>query len=152
MSDLMDYKGYFTKIEYSKKDNVLFGCIQGIEDKILFEGKSIEEFEQAFHESVDDYLELCAEYGKEPEKIYKGSFNVRITPELHRDIAKKAYIRDMSLNEAIEKAIKFYVEYDLDDILCQYQNSYENEITFVDKIFEQKTEFVLKFPELQIAS
>ena len=147
MSDLMEYKGYFTKIEYSKKDNILFGSIQGIEDKILFEGESLNDFEIAFHESVDDYLELCAEVGKEPERSYKGSFNVRITPELHKKIAKKALKNEMSLNEAVEKAICFYVEYDLEKIVCQYQHDYEEDV-LSDKVFAQVNEYV--FPKLKM--
>lgn len=152
MSDLMEYKGYFTKIEYSKKDNVLFGSIQGIDDRVLFEGESLRQFEQAFHEAVDDYLELCAEVGKEPEKMYKGSFNVRIDPELHKKVAQKAYKCDMSLNEAIEQAVRFYIEYDSSRQRCQYQQNYSYEEHFDYEVFEQiSDEFDIKVPRLQIA-
>ena len=42
-----------------------------------------------FGKAVEDYLELCNLNGKEPEKVYKGSFNVRISPELHKQAAQR---------------------------------------------------------------
>jgi len=80
----MEYKDYYAKIEYSSDDDLFFGSIIGINDSITFEGKSIEELRIAFQEAVDDYLDMCRKIGKEPQKVYKGSFNVRISPEVHR--------------------------------------------------------------------
>ena len=55
-----------------------------------------------------DYLELCNLNGKEPEKMYKGSFNIRINPELHKQAAQKALIEGKSLNQYVEEAIEQY--------------------------------------------
>ena len=101
----MEYKGYYAKIEYSSEDNIFFGSIIGIDDSITFEGKSVTELETAFQEAVDDYLEMCHKIGKEPQKFYKGSFNVRIDPELHRKASLLAKSNKMSLNKFVEKAI-----------------------------------------------
>jgi predicted HicB family RNase H-like nuclease len=101
----MEYKGYYAKIEYSSEDNTFFGSIIGIDDSITFEGKSVTELKNAFHEAVNDYLVMCQRIGKEPQKLYKGSFNVRIDPEIHRQAILLAKSKKMSLNKFVEKAI-----------------------------------------------
>ena len=105
MKDLMKYKDYFAKIEYSSDDDLFFGSILGINDSITFEGKSIGELRIAFQEAVDDYLEMCRKIRKEPQKFYKGSFNVRISPEIHRKAVLLARSSKISLNKFVEKAI-----------------------------------------------
>ena len=87
MSDLLSYKNYNGTVEFSKEDNCLFGKVIGIKSLISYEGASVKELEQDFHNAVDEYLEDCKERNIEPEQPYKGTFNVRISPELHRTIA-----------------------------------------------------------------
>lgn len=111
MSSIMKYRGYYTKVQYSDEDRVLFGVIEGIDDSISFEGESVQELENAFHEAVEDYLDICKRMGKEPQKAYKGSFNVRITSQLHRQAAEKAAEQNTTLNDFVEKAIEHYIEY-----------------------------------------
>jgi predicted HicB family RNase H-like nuclease len=106
MSDVMNYKGYFGTVRYSEEDEVFYGKIAGINDLIMFEGASVKELKNAFHEAVDDYLETCKEIGKEPQKPFKGSFNVRIPSELHRKAAKTAAIMGISLNQLVQKALE----------------------------------------------
>ena len=108
-SNVMEYKGYLGTVEYSSEDNVLFGKVIGINGLISYEGQSVSELKADFEEAVDDYLEMCAEKGIEPQKNYKGSFNVRISPELHRTIAVYASAHNMTLNSAVEEAIEHYV-------------------------------------------
>ena len=103
-----EYKGYHAKIEYSHDDDVFFGTIQGIMDLVTFEGQSVQELHTAFEEAIDDYLALCEEIGKTPETEYKGSFNVRISPDLHRKIAVQAAKKGVSLNQFVESAIQSY--------------------------------------------
>lgn len=59
---------------------------------------------------MDDYLDFCREVGKKPEKEYKGTFNVRINPELHKKLTIAAMINGDTLNTSVEKAIRQYVE------------------------------------------
>ena len=66
---------------------------------------SVDEVENEFHASVDDYLEWCKEYGVEPEKPYSGKFNVRISTLLHGKIAIAAKKIKMSLNSFVEKSL-----------------------------------------------
>lgn len=61
--------------------------------------------EAAFHEAVDDYLVTCAELGREPEKPFKGSFNVRIAPELHERVMIAATQQGMTLNRFVAETL-----------------------------------------------
>ena len=110
MKNILEYKGYYAKVEYSSEDKVLFGKIEGINDLVNFESDSTEGIEKEFREAVDDYLEFCKEVGKEPDKVYKGTFNVRITPELHKKAALIALKNGDSLNRTIEKALEEYTK------------------------------------------
>lgn len=67
MKNAMEYKGYFGTVEYSETDNILFGKVIGIESLISYEGRSVDEMRRDFEAAVDDYLELCAEKGIEPD-------------------------------------------------------------------------------------
>lgn len=105
MKNLMEYKGYYAKVNYSGEDEVFYGTIQGINDSISFEGESVEELQMALNEAVDDYLEMCTRLNKEPEKNYKGSFNVRISPEAHKKAVIIATSKGISLNQFVEDSI-----------------------------------------------
>lgn len=106
MSDVMTYKGYIGTVRYSAEDEVFHGKIEAINDLIAYEGTSVKELKKAFHEAVDDYLETCREMGREPQKAFKGSFNVRIPSDLHRKAAKKATMMGISLNQFVQKALE----------------------------------------------
>ena len=111
MKNMMEYKGYYAHIEYSDEDNCFFGTIAGIADVVSFEGNSTSELKEAFIEAVEDYLDLCKRQGKETQKAYKGSFNVRINPELHKRAMLTAMSDNMSLNQLVERAVANYVDY-----------------------------------------
>ena len=101
MSNVLAYKGYFAPVEFDAEQHVLTGMVAGIRDAIVFEGSTVEEVEQCF----DDYLEFCAEKGKEPERAFKGSFNVRTGSELHKQAALAAAKKGESLNKFVAEAI-----------------------------------------------
>ena len=107
---MMEYKGYFAKVEFDDEANIFHGEVINLRDVITFEGETVEELKHAFHDSVDDYLEFCAERREDPEKPYSGKFVVRVEPELHKSIAIEARKRGKSLNawvsDALIKAIK----------------------------------------------
>lgn len=107
MNDILQYKDYVASIHFSSTDEVFYGKILGIDDLISFEGASVKELKKSFQEAVEDYLETCKGLGKEPNKTYKGTFNVRIGTELHRDAAVYAAIQNMSLNDFVKTAIDF---------------------------------------------
>lgn len=101
----MKYKGYVAEVEFDEKAEIFHGEVVNLRDVITFEGKTVDELRQAFQDSVDDYLEFCAERGEEPEKPYSGRFVVRIEPELHRRIAVEARRRGMSINALVGEVL-----------------------------------------------
>ena len=106
MNNTMEYKGYVGSVEFSEEDALFYGKVLGIRALISYEGTNAAELVADFHGAVDDYLELCAQSGTEPEKAYKGSFNVRISPELHKQAVAAAMSRNMSLNSFVETSIQ----------------------------------------------
>ena len=106
MSNTMEYKNYVGSVEFSESDGVFFGKVMGIRAMISYEGTTAKELVEDFHGAVDDYLELCEKEGKEPERAYKGSFNVRVSPELHKQAVIYASSRQMSLNSLVESALR----------------------------------------------
>jgi predicted HicB family RNase H-like nuclease len=107
MNDILEYKGYYANLHFSSEDEVFYGKLLGIDDLVNFEGASVKELKKAFHEAVEDYLETCKELGKEPNKTYKGTFNVRITTDLHKEAANFAAIHNISLNDFVKTAISY---------------------------------------------
>lgn len=105
MSEFLEYKKYYGSVQFSAEDEVFYGKIADINDLVTFEGTTVKQLKNAFHEAVDDYLETCKEIGKEPEKPYKGSFNIRISPDLHRQAAQQAMLNGVSLNDFVKSAI-----------------------------------------------
>ena len=84
MNNTMEYKGYVGSVEFSEEDGLFYGKVMGIRALISYEGATAAELVSDFHGAVEDFLTLCAETHQEPERAYKGSFNVRISPELHK--------------------------------------------------------------------
>ena len=103
--NMLKYRDFYGSVEYSATDECFFGKIIGTADLVTFEGESVDKLKKAFSEAVEDYLALCKEAGKEPQKTYKGSFNVRLSPDLHRQTAVLARKMNLSLNGFVEKAI-----------------------------------------------
>ncbi len=106
MSNTMEYKGYLGSVEFSEEDTLFFGKVLGVRALISYEGENAQELVEDFHNAVDDYLKLCEEEGIAPEKAYKGSFNVRISPELHKRAVIAATAKQMSLNSFVESSIE----------------------------------------------
>jgi len=108
MSKTMTYKGYAALIEYDDEDAVFTGRIAGIRDRVGFHADTVEGLRAAFHEAVDDYIETCAQIGKEPQKSFSGQVMFRVSPEVHRKAALAAELSGKSLNqwaaEALERA------------------------------------------------
>jgi len=102
---MMEYKGYLGTVEYDSKAKIFHGDVINTKDVITFQGTTVREIEKAFKDSIDDYISWCKEEGVEPEKPYSGKFNVRLSPELHKQIAILAKKKHISLNSLVEKAI-----------------------------------------------
>lgn len=102
----LTYKGYIGTVNFSEKDGCFFGKIEGIDGLVNFEGESVSELVEAFHEAVDDYVAYCEMEGIEARKSYSGSLNIRISPETHSRIATLAKQAGISINAYIKDAIE----------------------------------------------
>lgn len=102
---MMEYKGYIGIVNFDSDAKIFHGDVINTRDVITFQGTSVKEIEKSFKESIDDYLKWCKEDGVDPEKPYSGKFNLRIPPELHREIAIASTKLNVSLNKFVEKAI-----------------------------------------------
>ena len=111
MSNYLKYKEYLATVEYSTEDEVFYGKLFGINDLVTFEGASVKEIKTAFEEAVNDYIETCKEVNKKPEKSFKGSFNVRVPSELHKDAAFIAVQNNVSLNDFVKGAIQYAIKH-----------------------------------------
>lgn len=107
---MMKYKGYIGHVEYDDDAKIFHGEVVGLKDIITFQGKSVEELGQAFHDSINDYLAWCKERGEKPEKTFSGTFNLRIPPELHAKLALQAKTIGISLNSYVAEKLRFAVE------------------------------------------
>lgn len=94
----MEYKGYIAQIDFDEEAMFFHGQVINLRDVITFQGRSAEELYQAFTDSVEDYLEFCAERGEAPEKPFSGKFVLRMSSEVHRSIATAAAREGKSLN------------------------------------------------------
>jgi len=110
MKDMMKYKGYFGSVHFSDDDNLFYGKLDFIRALVSYEGTDVKTLRRAFEEAVEDYLQMCHKNGKEPEKPFKGSFNVRIGPNLHQRVALNALTKGITINkyinDVLEKAVQ----------------------------------------------
>lgn len=111
MKNIMTYKGYWARIEYSDEDECFCGQIEGLnKDSISFEGETVKELKKDFRNAIDHYLEVCKELNHEPEKQCKGSLNVRLGVELHSKAKIKSEEKHISINEFIKQAVANYIK------------------------------------------
>ena len=102
----LSYKDYIGSVSFSAEDEVFYGKIEHINDLITFESDNARDLKKAFEEAVDDYLEVCSQKGVLPEKPFRGSFNVRVKPALHKQAYLKALQSGISLNKFIELTLE----------------------------------------------
>lgn len=104
--DYLEYQGFHGTVHFSNEDAVFFGKISGINDLITFEGSSVKELQKSFKAAVDDYISICEEKKIPVLKSMKGSFNIRISPDLHQKAATISSKQGISLNQFVQKAIE----------------------------------------------
>ena len=106
---ILSYKGYQGRFEYDQDADIFHGDVLHINDVITFQGRSIDELKAALAESVEVYLEYCEKKDRAPEKPFSGTFNVRLTPEIHQQIAMRAAEAGVSLNKWVAKILETVV-------------------------------------------
>ncbi len=105
MANTIEYKNYIGSIDYSSEDRCFFGKLEMIDDLVTFEATNAHDLEKNFQNAVDEYISTCKELNREPQKTYKGVFNVRIAPELHRKVYKEALKTGLSMNAFIQQIL-----------------------------------------------
>jgi predicted HicB family RNase H-like nuclease len=110
MKNALIYKGFIGTVSFSSDDRIFYGKIEGIDDLVTFEGSTVEELESAFRYMVDQHIKDCEKEGKPAEKSYKGVFNVRISPKLHKKASHAAIKKGITLNQMIKQALEKELE------------------------------------------
>lgn len=128
------YKNYYGTIETDEKNLILHGKILFINDLVTYEADSMPQLKIEFETAVDDYLETCKEIGKQPDKAFSGSFNIRISPELHKKLSLYAVENKISLNESVTIAVN--------QLLSLKDKNISSEIT--DFLYEKISGFSFK--------
>lgn len=112
---MMTYKGYSGHVSFDNEAKIFHGEVIDTKDVITFQGRSVDEIETAFRDSIDDYLDFCKERKEEPDKPFSGKFVVRLKPSLHHKIYLKAVQSGKSLNGWITDTLKSYITHTLSD-------------------------------------
>lgn len=109
MKNVLQYNGYTGGVAFDADDKTFHGRVLGIRAIIGFEGTTVEDLESDFHAGIDDYLDMCAEKHMEPEKPFKGTFNIRLDSSLHQRLVTHAMDEGKTLNsfikDTLEKAV-----------------------------------------------
>lgn len=102
---MLTYKNYVAHVEFDDEIDLFYGEVINTRDVITFQGSSVKELKKAFKDSIEDYLEFCARRNEPAEKPFSGKFNLRLKPELHREVFVAAKQSKRSLNAWISEAI-----------------------------------------------
>ncbi len=103
---MLNYKGFSGAVEFDDEAGVFHGEVLDLRDVVTFQGSSVTEIEEAFRESLDDYLQFCEERGEEPEKPFSGKLALRLSPTLHRNLYVRARREGKSLNQWIAEQLE----------------------------------------------
>ena len=119
--DILKYKGYEGTAELDMTRGVCRGKILLINDLVTYESSEIASLQKEFEAAVDDYIETCVELGREPQVTFKGQFNVRVSPKLHRELTVRAVHDNVSLNDVVNRACEAFVS-DSEPLLSSFSN------------------------------
>lgn len=100
-----EYKGYSGSATTSISDMCLYGTILFIEDLVTYQAQTLSDLKQEFHAAVDDYIQTCEDLGRAPKKPFKGSFNIRISAEDHKNATLQATKTGKTLNSFVADCI-----------------------------------------------
>ena len=101
----LKYKNYSAMIEFDATDRILIGHIVGVKQAGGFHADNINDLEQAFHDTIDHYLDICKRRGTDPIKPYSGKITLRVDPSIHAAIAHAAELKHTSINKFIANCL-----------------------------------------------
>lgn len=102
----MTHDGYVALVELDAEAGLFHGEVINTRDVLTFQGRTPDELQTAFADTIADYRDWCLERGKEPEKPYSGNFTVRLAPDLHRRIAAAAAQKGKSVNAFVAETLE----------------------------------------------
>jgi len=102
---MLKYKGYTGTVEYDTDGKIFTGEVIDLRDVVTFQGRTPDELEASFRSSIDFYLDMCQRDGVSPEKPFSGRFNIRLSPDIHRQIASRAAQQHVSINQWVKEAV-----------------------------------------------
>jgi predicted HicB family RNase H-like nuclease len=105
-NNILEYRGYIAELSFDMDDNIIVGRVINTTDTISFHGQCLEEVKQAFHDVLDAYLDACDSENIEPSRPYSGKFNLRIDPQLHKELSTHAALEGKSLNELVTSLLE----------------------------------------------
>jgi predicted HicB family RNase H-like nuclease len=80
-----------------------------INEPIVYAAQTVSDIQQAFEQAVDAYLACCAQQNVTPERPFRGQFNVRVAPALHKSAVLRAQADKTSLNNVVVSALSAYL-------------------------------------------
>ena len=101
MMNIMEIKGYKAVIKYDPTIDMFRGEFIGLSGGADFYASNIKELHKEGETSLKVFLEMCKEEGISPNKEYSGKFNLRVSPDLHAEVAAKAAAEGKSLNKCV---------------------------------------------------
>jgi len=124
-NNILEYKRYIAQLDFDLEDGIIIGKVTNTKDIISFHASNLPDIKQAFKDIIDTYLKACEEEGIKPSKSYSGKFNLRITPDLHRELSIEAAQEGVSLNDLTEQLLKSSLsnKHNLDDNRKTYNRS-----------------------------
>lgn len=149
MNNILEYKGFYGSSEVSIEDDVLFGQLLFICDLVTYEADNVSELKVAFEDAVDDYIAFCKKHGKEPEKPCKGTFNVRVSPALHRASVIEAKKRNISLNQFVADCLEKGIQ--SRSVESQEHQTMNQRLDMIDASFQQMNNNFLASTQINYA-
>ncbi len=98
---MMKYKGYTGQVVYDDEARIFHGDVIGIKAVITFQGKTVDEIEKAFQDSIDTYIDWCKSRNIQPEKPFSGDLHIKLSQKAHEQLAQEAFERNMNLDSFI---------------------------------------------------
>jgi predicted HicB family RNase H-like nuclease len=109
--NFISYKNYYGSVKFDQEQEVFYGKIEFIKDLVTFEASDAKAIIPSFHEAVDDYIESCKYLNKKPDISFKGSFNVRISPDLHKKLSMYSISNQDTINNVVKSALKAFLDH-----------------------------------------
>lgn len=102
---MIEYRGYRATVTFDDEADIFHGEVIGTRDVITFQSESVSGLREEFAASVDEYLKVCAERGRQPDKAFSGKIPLRIPPNVHRAATETARAEGKSLNAWLSETI-----------------------------------------------